>query len=259
LAILAQRAKELPSAERLYYSSLDTVGLQGTDQEAEVYFGLLQVLWQGNKYEAVADLCRRALKDSQTLNRALFFRESARALAYLGRADEAVANANSAVDIASGDMKLLCRRARITVYLQLDRPKEAIEECLEMLKEYKLPQDVHSIRYVLSAAYSQAKDLPHATEQLTLILEDSPDDPTAHNDLGYLWADHNLNLEEAEKHIRLALELDHKQKSSGKDFTGTEDEDNAAYIDSLGWILFRRGKVKEALVELEKAAAMEGG
>jgi tetratricopeptide (TPR) repeat protein len=259
LAILAQRAKELPTAERLYSSSLDTVGLQGTDQEAEVYFGLLQVLWQANKYEAVTDLCRRALKDSQTLNRALFFRESARALAYLGRAEEAIANANNAVDIASGDMKLLCRRARVTVYLQLDRAKEAIDECLAMLNEYKLASDVHSIRYVLSAAYSQAKDLPRATEQLTLILEDNPDDATAHNDLGYLWADHNQNLEEAEKHIRLALELDHKQRSSGKDFTGTEDEDNAAYIDSLGWILFRRGKVKEALVELEKAAAMEGG
>src|SRR5262249_48294063 len=36
-----------------------------------------------------------------------------------------------------------------------------------------------------------------------------------------------------------------------------DEEDNAAYIDSLGWVLFRRGKLKEASVELEKAVTMD--
>jgi tetratricopeptide (TPR) repeat protein len=259
LAVLAQRAKELATAEKLYRQSLETLGIHGTAQEAEIYYGLLQVLWQGNKYQAVADLCRRGLKDSQSLNRALFYRELARSLAYLGKADEAIANANSAVDLATGDLKLLCRRVRVSVFLQLDRTKEAISECQDMLKEYSRPEEVHTIRYVLSAAYAQSKDVPGAVEQLTLILDESPDDPTAHNDLGYIWADHNQNLEAAEKHIRQALELDRKQRTAGKELTGPENEDNAAYIDSLGWVLFRRGKIQEAIVELEKAAAMEGG
>jgi tetratricopeptide (TPR) repeat protein len=37
------------------------------------------------------------------------------------------------------------------------------------------------------------------------------------------------------------------------------DRDNAAYLDSLGWVLFRRGKLAEAIEQLEKAAALEHG
>ncbi len=37
------------------------------------------------------------------------------------------------------------------------------------------------------------------------------------------------------------------------------DQDNAAYLDSLGWVLFRRGKVKEARELLEKASALDLG
>ena len=132
---------------------------------------------------------------------------------------------------------------------------------LEMLRKH----DVEIARVVVAdadnayAAYAQAKDVPNAVEQLTLILDESPDDPTAHNDLGYIWADHNQNLEAAEKHIRQALDLDRKQRMASKEPTGPENEESAAYIDSLGWVLFRRGKIQEAIVELEKAAAMEGG
>jgi tetratricopeptide (TPR) repeat protein len=36
-----------------------------------------------------------------------------------------------------------------------------------------------------------------------------------------------------------------------------EEPDNAAYRDSLGWALFQLGRTREALVELEKAAAKE--
>ncbi len=41
--------------------------------------------------------------------------------------------------------------------------------------------------------------------------------------------------------------------------TPPEVEDNAAYVDSLGWVLFRRGKVAEARKELERAAALPDG
>ena len=34
------------------------------------------------------------------------------------------------------------------------------------------------------------------------------------------------------------------------------EPDNGAYIDSLGWYYFKKGKFKEALNELEKAAAL---
>jgi Flp pilus assembly protein TadD len=66
-----------------------------------------------------------------------------------------------------------------------------------------------------------------------------PDDAGVNNDLGYLYADRGQKLEQAEAMIRKALE---------------EEPENGSYLDSLGWVLYRRGKFQEALEPLEKAA-----
>lgn len=60
------------------------------------------------------------------------------------------------------------------------------------------------------------------------------------NYLGYMWADRNENLEEAEQLIRRALSM---------------DPNNGAYLDSLGWVFFRQGRYEEALRELLRASA----
>ncbi|MGI9086883.1 MAG: tetratricopeptide repeat protein [Chthoniobacterales bacterium] len=68
-------------------------------------------------------------------------------------------------------------------------------------------------------------------------------DPThsadACNYLGYMWAEHNMHLDEAEEMVKKALEL---------------DPDNGAYLDSLGWVNFRKGKFEQALRDLLRAA-----
>jgi Flp pilus assembly protein TadD len=96
-------------------------------------------------------------------------------------------------------------------------------------------------------------------EQLQLILEADPNDATANNDLGYVWADRNKNLLQAERMIRKAIELDRQQRTSGVSIDPDSEEENAAFVDSLGWVLFRRGKVEDACRELEKAASLSGG
>jgi Flp pilus assembly protein TadD len=69
-------------------------------------------------------------------------------------------------------------------------------------------------------------------------------------------------LTEAERMIRKAIEVDRHQRSSAK-VIGPDsldsDRDNAAYVDSLGWVLFRRGDLKGARAELEKASALPDG
>ena len=57
----------------------------------------------------------------------------------------------------------------------------------------------------------------------------------------------------------LALELDQQQRNSNDALGLDADRDNAAYVDSLGWVLFRRGKIKEARAELEKASRLPDG
>ncbi|MEI6035511.1 MAG: tetratricopeptide repeat protein [Verrucomicrobiae bacterium] len=64
------------------------------------------------------------------------------------------------------------------------------------------------------------------------------------NYLGYMWAERGENLAEAEQLIRRALEA---------------DPENGAYLDSLGWALFRQGRYEDSLHELLRAAAVLQG
>lgn len=60
----------------------------------------------------------------------------------------------------------------------------------------------------------------------------------ARNYLGYMWVDHDMNLEEGGEYIKKALE---------------QDPDNGAYLDSLGWYYFKKGDHERALKELQRA------
>lgn len=61
----------------------------------------------------------------------------------------------------------------------------------------------------------------------------------AYNYLGYMWAEKNEHLAEAEEAVKHALEL---------------DPNNGAYLDTLGWLHYRTGKFADALSELSRAA-----
>ena len=65
-----------------------------------------------------------------------------------------------------------------------------------------------------------------------------PESPTTLNALGYTLADYTDRYSDAEKLIRKALSY---------------DPQNPAIVDSLGWVLYKRGKYEEALEQLEIA------
>jgi tetratricopeptide (TPR) repeat protein len=54
-----------------------------------------------------------------------------------------------------------------------------------------------------------------------------------------MFADHNIRLDEAEEAVKQALAL---------------DPNNGAYLDSMGWVNFRKGRYEEALRDLLRAA-----
>jgi Tfp pilus assembly protein PilF len=114
------------------------------------------------------------------------------------------------------------------------------------------------IRYILSGLYVENKEIDKAAKQLETLIKRNPESATYKNDLGFIWCDNDLKLEESEKLIKEALELDKKEKEKLK-ADGKLDEvvDNAAYLDSLGWVLFKQKKYKEALDPLKKASADE--
>ena len=256
MAVLADRGKQLEEAERFYREALRGVR---PETEAPVYGGLLRVLWKAHKYEAVAEVCREGLKKAQATNRVLFHSDLARALARLGKADEAVAQADEALRLAAGPDRTALRSLHVRILIQVGRNDRAEKEALALLKDAVDPGDVLEARYLLSSVYSAAGNYPKAEEQLQWMVQADGANATARNDLGYLWADQGKNLEEAEKLIRKALDLDREQRQGRPGAAEDPGPDNAAYVDSLGWVLFRRGRVEEARRELERAVALPDG
>ena len=90
------------------------------------------------------------------------------------------------------------------------------------------------------AAAERAGLYPKAAELFKKSIQVDPGDAAeAYNYLGFMWADQGTNLDEAESYIKKAL---------------AADPENGAYLDSLGWLSFRRGKFEQALAELLSAA-----
>lgn len=81
-------------------------------------------------------------------------------------------------------------------------------------------------------------ELDAAIDGFRAVVDLYPKSSNALNSLGYTLADRTRKFREAERLIDTALEM---------------DPENPAIIDSKGWVLFRRGKLKEAREYLERA------
>jgi len=96
----------------------------------------------------------------------------------------------------------------------------------------------------LSVIYQQKNRPDLAEERLREARRLIPLDVGTNNDLGYTLADAGKNLDEAEKMIRYAV---------------GEDPRQPAYMDSLGWVLYKKGEFNRAFTWLKRAANLEAG
>jgi tetratricopeptide (TPR) repeat protein len=262
LATLAERDGQLEQAERYFRGALRVT--RGSDEEGKpiLYAGLLKVLWKLRKYAEVAEVCRDALRSARDADCVVFQSELARALTRLERYEEALRVADSAVTLANATDRLGAQVLRLRILTQAGFYDRAEKECLGLLRDHVLPGEILELRYVLSGVYSAARQLDKAEEQLNECLKLDPDNATLNNDLGYIWADQNKNLDRAEELIRKAIELERRSRKGPLAVPGGaagDEPDNAAYIDSLGWVLYRRGDLRGARRELERASHLPDG
>lgn len=256
LAHLADRQRQYDKAERFYRQCLDDKNIPLTS-EAPLYAGLLRTLSAARKHEAIVKVCNEGLVKAKGTNALLFYQELARAQAGLKKYDDALESIDRALKTANADESFVMHRLRIGILSMAHRYSDAETECLTLLKKHERPAEVVTLRYILSGIYSTSKQPAKAEEQLQLILKIDPDNPSANNDLGYQWADQGKNLAAAEQMIRKALDVERTLRRRNPNLTPDEDKDNAAFVDSLGWVLFRRGQVEEAKKELERALALD--
>jgi tetratricopeptide (TPR) repeat protein len=95
-----------------------------------------------------------------------------------------------------------------------------------------------NLYFQIGAAAERTGDLALAEKYFQKCLEKSPNFAEAQNYLGYMWAEHGIKLEPARELIEKAVKAEPK---------------NAAYLDSLGWVLFKLNRPKEALDYILKA------
>ena len=119
---------------------------------------------------------------------------------------------------------------------QYDRQVEVLAEALEVF-----PND-RDLQYNLAIALDMDGQITRGQEVLEDLLKAHPEDPIVANALGYLYAEQNMKLDEAERLVRKALK---------------QEPRNGAFIDSLGWVYFKRGNLRTARKYLEKAIKYE--
>jgi tetratricopeptide (TPR) repeat protein len=178
-------------------------------------------------------------------------RELAIALQIAGNSGDAINEARRAIELDPSDPDN--QEALGQIFLTIGEYDKATGVYEGILKDSDDPEVARDARYALSNIYYHLGQQDKAEKALEDILEQFPDDAPANNDLGYFWADQGRNLDEAEKMIRKALDLYSSERKPW------QPEKNSAYLDSMGWVLFKLGRFDEARNYLEEAAGEQEG
>jgi len=212
-----------------------------------VYTELGGFLLDQKKYAQAAEVFRKAA-DHPAFEQArwILLYYLTHALELDGKTDEALKANQEARGSQPDNARLHFQQAWI--YYHAQRWDEAEPILKEIITDYKGEAEneeyVRDSQFSLSNLYVQRGEFERGEQVLQDVLKEAPDDPQANNDLGYLWADRSKNLPEARAMIEKALK---------------EEPENHAYLDSMGWVLYRLGEYAEARTYLEKATQSKNG
>jgi tetratricopeptide (TPR) repeat protein len=289
LARLAAQLKDAASSEILYHvCTADAARLQSTQKLEESYGELIDVLFENKKYAETVKVCRELLElrsndggqrevlvgdtsprgdvdyiPDEKFDPAIGLRPGVsrlmiQAIAKQGKFPQALKMADKRIKNRDHWAELALKGWVQREAGQYADSARTYEDVLKRLAKEKGDQEKRerfedSYHYILSNVYLEDNQLDKATEHLQALLERHPNNPGFNNDLGYIWADHDIKLAEAEKLILKALELDRQRRKKTQGISPKEDHDNGAYLDSLGWVYYKQKKYKEAKEVLLKA------
>jgi tetratricopeptide (TPR) repeat protein len=287
LAAAAQDANNLQASTAFYrFCARLAVKLESTDKIIQSYGGLIDLLYENKKYDDAAKVCQEILEmkapesrpriillaatnrfgetDFEELdhfNSAAFVRPAVhkiliQAVAKQGKFNQALKLVDNLLKAQDSWEHLELKGSVLREAGKYGEAAKAYEGVLERIRTDKelnaKKKDAleDASRRILSTIYTDLDKIDQASEQLQILVKKHPNDPGYQNDLGYIWADHGMKLDEAEKLIRKALDLDRERRQKNPKLDTGE---NGAYLDSLGWVLFKKKQFKEAKEVLQKA------
>lgn len=170
--------------------------------------------------------------------------ETAIGLAALDRPNDGVNMLRSTV--AKDPEALEARLALANLLAAEQRHADAVKALDGLIAQLGDEPEPDAWRYYLTRAASllELDEWPRAETDLKIAVDLAPEEATALNYLGYMWAERGENLDEAFALIEKAVSL---------------QPDSGAIIDSLGWAHYQRGNYSEAVGHLEHAASIEAG
>jgi tetratricopeptide (TPR) repeat protein len=150
------------------------------------------------------------------------------------------------IDEASADLKkMLSGKDDRDIYVSLANTYEKGKRWDDMGKALDAAEklsdsaeDKSGIWFMRGAMLERMKKLDKAEVEFRKVLKADPDNAGAMNYIGYMLADANLRLEESLDLITKALDI---------------EPGNGAYLDSLGWVQFRLGRLEDAEKNLRRA------
>jgi tetratricopeptide (TPR) repeat protein len=140
---------------------------------------------------------------------------------------------------ANPDLRRDLTVGRMLAMAENGRGEEAIALAARVEKAYPDAEEITRAKAEVMVRLGRIVD---ATAALEGLLSRRPDDPAAQNALGYTLADAGRDLRRADRLLQAAC---------------AQAPDNAAYLDSLGWLRFRQHNVLAAREKLTRAYRLQ--
>jgi tetratricopeptide (TPR) repeat protein len=162
----------------------------------------------------------------------------AQLLADQGKTDAALAELNKLLD---GKNNREIYLAMADINQKAKKFSEAGKDIDEAEKLSQSKEDKTNVLFMRGALYEREKKFDEAEKTFRQVLDMDASNASALNYLGYMLADRNTRLPEAQGLIERAIKL---------------DPNNYAYLDSLGWVYFKMDKLPEAEQQLTRSVQL---
>jgi len=156
-------------------------------------------------------------------------------LAEMGKTDAAVADVKKLLD-GKNDLAIQLKLADLYMKgKKFDDAAKALDAAEKLSESQEEKIDVWFQR---GAMFERQKNTAAAETEFRKVLAVMPNNPATLNYLGYMLTDRNVRLPEALAMIQKAVD---------------SEPNNGAYLDSLGWVYFRMGRMQEAEDNMRRA------